>query len=86
MNKGLIGNQVFHFHKCEPECQIDWQVHSIRKGKENKEQEEKSLLNVNDSFRKTIIVRSNIKKWKDDKRILFLSLKEFLINPDSIKT
>ena len=32
MNKGLIGNQVFHFHKCEPECQIDWQVHSIRKG------------------------------------------------------
>lgn len=44
------------------------------------------MLNVNDSFRKTIIVRSKIKKWKDDKRILFLSLKEFLINPDSIKT
>lgn len=44
------------------------------------------MLNVNDSFRKTIIVRSNIKKWKDDKRILFLSLKEFLINLDSIKT
>ena len=43
------------------------------------------MLNVNDSFRKTIIVRSNTKKWKDDKRILFLSLKEFLINPDSIK-
>lgn len=44
------------------------------------------MLNVNDIFRKTTIVRSNIKKWKDDKRILFLSLKEFLIHPDLIKT
>lgn len=43
------------------------------------------MLNVNDSFRKTTIVRSNIKKWKDGKRILFLSLKEFLIHPYSIK-
>ena len=54
MNKGLIGNQVFHFHKCEPECQIEWQVQYIRKGYENKKKKKKSLLNVNDSFRKTI--------------------------------
>lgn len=54
------------------------------KGK--REQEEKSLLHINDSFKKIIVVRNNIKKWKDDKGTLFLSLKEFLTNPDSIKS
>lgn len=51
-----------------------------------REQEEKSLLHINDSFKKIIVVRNNIKKWKDDKGTLFLSLKEFLTNPDSIKS
>ncbi len=53
---------------------------------EKREQEEKSLLNINDSFKKIIIVRNNIKKWKDDKGTLFLGLKEFLTDPDSIKS
>lgn len=52
---------------------------------EKREQEEKSLININDSFKKIIIVRNNIKKWKDDKGVLFLGLKDFLTNPDSIK-
>ena len=51
-----------------------------------REQEERALLNINDSFRKIIIVRNNIKKWKDDNGTLFLGLKEFLTNPDSIKS
>ena len=54
------------------------------KGK--REQEEKSLLHINDGFKKIIVVRNNIKKWKDDKGTLFLGLKEFLANPDSIKS
>ena len=54
------------------------------KGK--REQEEKSLLHINDSFKKIIVVRNNIKKWKDDKGTLFLGLKEFPIDPDSIKS
>lgn len=54
------------------------------KGK--REQEEKSLLHINDSFKKIIVVRNNIKKWKDDKGTLFLGLKEFLTSPDSIKS
>lgn len=53
---------------------------------EKREQEERSLLKINDSFRKIIIVRNNIKKWMDDNGTLFLSLKEFLTNPDSIKS
>ena len=57
---------------------------SVKSGK--REQEERALLNINDSFRKIIIVRNNIKKWKDDNGTLFLGLKEFLTNPDSIKS
>ena len=53
---------------------------------DKREQEERSLLNINDSFRKIIIVRNNIKKWKDDNGTLFLGLKEFLTDPDSIKS
>jgi len=50
-----------------------------------KEQEERSLIKIDDSFRKIIIVRNNIKKWKDDKGVLIIGLKEFLTNPESIK-
>ena len=53
---------------------------------EKREQEEKSLLKINDSFRKIIVVRNNIKKWMDGNGTLFLSLKEFLTNPDSIRS
>lgn len=48
-------------------------------------QEERPLIKIDDSFRKIIIVKNNIKKWKDDNGVLFLGLKEFLLNPDSIK-
>jgi len=51
-----------------------------------KEQEEKSLLRIDDSFRKIIIVRNNIRKWKDENGVLFLSLKEFLTCPESMKS
>ena len=50
-----------------------------------RDQEERPLIKIDDSFRKIIIVKNNIKKWKDDNGMLFLGLKEFLLNPDSIK-
>ena len=37
------------------------------------------------ALKKIIIVSNNIKKWKDDKGVLFLGLKDFLTNTDSIK-
>ncbi|MDD7735973.1 MAG: hypothetical protein PT941_04265, partial [Bacillales bacterium] len=52
---------------------------------EKREQEERPLFNIKDSFRKVIIVKNNIKKWKDDNGVLFLGIKEFLLNPDSLK-
>lgn len=51
-----------------------------------KEKEKKSLIKINDSFRKVIIVKNNIKKWKDENGILIIGLKEFLTCPDSIKS
>ena len=71
-------------------CNLGYQRYYIQSAlaiddAEKKRQEEKSLLNIHDSFRKIIIVRNNIKKWMDDNGTLFLSLKEFLINPDSMK-
>lgn len=56
-------------------------IDSIKK----RNQEERPLIKIDDSFRKIIIVKNNIKKWKDDNGVLFLGLKEFLLNPDSIK-
>ena len=53
---------------------------------EKKEPEEKSLIKIDDNFRKIIIVKSNIKKWKDEKGILILGLKEFLTCPESINS
>ena len=51
-----------------------------------KEQEEKSLLKIDDNFKKIIIVKGSFKKWKDEKGILVLGLKEFLLDPDSMKS
>lgn len=47
-------------------------------------QEEKSLLNINDNFKKIIIVKDNIKKWNTEEGILVLGLEEFLLNKDSL--
>ena len=47
-------------------------------------QERKPLIRINDSFRKIIVVKNNIKKWKDDSGVLYIGLKEFLLNPLSI--
>ncbi len=51
---------------------------------EKERQEKKSLENINDSFKKIIIVRDNIKRKRDDKGIITMSLKDFLLNDDSL--
>ena len=49
-----------------------------------KEQEEKSLIKIYDNFRTIIVVKENIRKWKDENGILIIGLKEFLTCPESI--
>ncbi len=52
--------------------------------KEKREQEQKSLINIDDSFKKIIIVKDNIKLWRDDEGIVIMGLEEFLLNPNSL--
>ena len=44
----------------------------------------KSLICIPDSFKKTILVRNNIKRKRDDNGILTMSLKEFLLEDDAL--
>lgn len=52
--------------------------------REKMEHETKSLNNIGDSFKKIIIVKDNIKLWRDNNGIVIMSLEEFLLNPNSL--
>jgi len=52
--------------------------------REKREQEEKSLMNVNDFFKKIIIVKDNIKRWRDDNGIIIMGITDFLLDEDSL--
>ena len=51
---------------------------------EMKEQEERSLLKINDSFKKIIIVKDYIKRIRDDNGIIVMSVFDFLLDPNSL--
>ena len=58
---------------------------AYRMPSEDKEKQEKrSLLSVNDNFRKIIIVDEDIKRKTDEQGINTISLLEFLLDPNSI--
>lgn len=48
------------------------------------EQEKASLVNINDSFRKIIIVKDVIKPWYDNYGILTMGIYDFLLNDNSL--
>ena len=47
-------------------------------------QESASLLNIDDSFKKIIIVKDNIKPKRNEEGITIIGLIDFLLNPDSL--
>ena len=51
---------------------------------EKEKQEKRSLLSVNDNFRKIIIVGEDIKRKTDDQGITTINLLDFLLDPNSI--
>ena len=51
---------------------------------EKKEQEERPLLNINDSFKKILITGENIKRKTDEKGILTIGLLDFLLDEKCI--
>lgn len=52
---------------------------------EKRKQEMASLLRINDSFKKIIIVKDDIKPWRDENGILTMGLLDFLMNADSLE-
>ena len=51
---------------------------------EKMEQEQASLLSINDAFRKIIIVNQSIMSGYNEQGILMLSLQDFLMNPEKV--
>ena len=45
----------------------------------------KSLLNVNDFFKKIIIVGDNVKKSRYENGIILMSIYDFLLEPNSLE-
>lgn len=41
-------------------------------------------MNINDSFKKIIIVKDNIKSWTTEEGILIMGIQEFLLDRDSL--
>ena len=52
---------------------------------EKRKQEMGSLLRIHDSFKKIIIVKDDIKPWRDENGILTMGLLDFLMNADSLE-
>ena len=52
---------------------------------EKMEQEQNSLININDHFKKIIIVKDDIKLWRNDNGVVIMSIFDFLLNPNSLE-
>ncbi len=52
---------------------------------EKKDQELRPLLNVNDFFKKIIIINSDIPKYKNEEGILIIGIYDFLLNENSLE-
>ncbi len=48
------------------------------------EQEQNSLIHIDDSFKKIIVVKDGIKLWRNEKGIVIMNIMEFLLNPNSL--
>ena len=47
-------------------------------------QEKNSLVRIKDSFKKIIVVKDNIKLWRNEDGILVIGIQEFLLNLNSL--
>ncbi len=51
---------------------------------EKMEQEQNSLVRINDSFKKIIVVKDRIKLWRNERGIVVMGIMDFLLNPNSL--
>lgn len=59
-------------------------AYSIPDGKKM-EQEQASLVRIDDSFKKVIVVQDNVAPWHNDKGYLIINILDFLLNPNSLE-
>ena len=52
--------------------------------KEKMQQEQNPLVRIPDSFKKIIIVRDNIKLWRNEEGIVIMGILDFLLTPNSL--
>ena len=52
---------------------------------EKRIQETNSLMRVNDSFKKIVVVKDNIIPWHDEKGILYIGIERFLLDDNSLE-
>lgn len=52
---------------------------------EKRQQEERPLLGIKDGFKKIIIIKEDIRPYKNENGISIIGLKDFLLNPDSLE-
>lgn len=52
---------------------------------EKMEQEQNSLVNIDDSFKKIIVVKDRIKTWRNEKGIVIISIMDFLLDSNSLE-
>lgn len=52
--------------------------------REKMEQEQNSLVHIDDSFKKIIVVKNRIKLWRNEKSIVVMGIMDFLLNQDSL--
>lgn len=62
----------------------------VRRGIDNarlnfRQQEQKSLVHIGDSFKKIIVVKERIKLWRNDEGIVIMGIMDFLLNPNSLE-
>ncbi len=48
------------------------------------QQEQKSLVNIGDSFKKIIVVKDRVKLWRNEEGIVIMGIMDFLLNPNSL--
>ena len=48
------------------------------------QQEQKSLVHIGDSFKKIIVVKDQIKLWRNEEGIVVMGIMDFLLNPNSL--
>lgn len=88
--KNENGNYVRKQLEVDFVCNLGYERYYIQSAlsideAEKKEQEERPLLRIDDHFRKIVIVRKSISPRKDENGVLFLGLKTFLLEPESIR-